>query len=301
MGQSLQWAAAAKVPEVVPIIKSDMAEDVRCLLLESLPDDAESLKELGFEQCVDNPQRPGHKYMEGYFHAVHESYGHHVDSIHPRWGYSLPRRPAPLPLLAFCEALRRGNASLFARLEKELGRYQNAAPLASVLCRRAHLADLSVQVHWGDDVPAQDVAWHIDAANSFLHVALSLQGRRALHARHHLSRGRLSQNCLVGPNDEREVLWQEEGDVYLSTPCCFPHAVEYPAVGWQDRIVAVQCRLLLTEDELWNMTGKQHTAVDVDPHGGTAAIVFRNLEGQMAAGLSMPTLEDLQSILAELQ
>jgi len=146
------------------------------------------------------------------------------------------------------------------------------------------------------------VAWHIDAPNSFLHLALGLSGKRALHARRNVVQGRVRQNCLVGHEDEREVLWQNQGEAYLSAPCCFPHAVEYPSVSWENRIVAVQVRLLLSEDELFGMMGKQHSSLDVDPRGGTAAIVFRQLDiaARCGGGLSLPGMDDVQTVLAEL-
>jgi hypothetical protein len=237
--------------------------------------------------------------MEGYFHAVASSFNQLVDSVHPRYGCALARRAAPSPLFAFCEAFRRANAPLFETLRKELAAFPNAQGLADVIERQLHFADLSVQVHWGDQVAPEDVAWHVDAPNSFLHLAVGLSGSRALHARRRIANDRIHQNCLVGVSDEREVLWQQPGETYLSVPCCFPHAVEYPQCDWENRIVAVQVRLFLNEEELFGMMGKEHTALDIDPRGGTAAIVFRRLAAQIVDGISVPSLEDVQSVLAE--
>jgi hypothetical protein len=36
--------------------------------------------------------------------------------------------------------------------------------------------DLAVQIHWGDAVEDQDVAWHVDANNSALHMAVPEDG-----------------------------------------------------------------------------------------------------------------------------
>merc|ERR1712154_569985 len=140
-----------------------------------------------------------------------------------------------------------------------MGQHTNAAALASVLERQMHFADLSIQVHWGDEVPGDCVAWHLDAPNSFLHLAVGLSGKRSLHARRSLQNGRISKNCMVGSADEREIIPMEEGDAYLSVPCCFPHAVEYRSCTWEDRMVAVQIRLLLSEEELFNLLGTSHT------------------------------------------
>lgn len=300
MGQSFH-IRRCEVPETAPILKASLSEEVRRLLLESFPSEEGSLRNIGCEDCVDHPACPDHKYMEGYFHAVANSFNSELDSIHPRLGCAFKRRPAPAPVFAFCEAFRRANAQLFEGLKQDLKTSRNAATLADVLESQRHVADLSVQVHWGDKVPAEHVAWHIDAPNSFLHLALSLSGTRALHARRHVTQGRVSQNCLVGHEDEREVLWQEQGDAYLSVPCCFPHAVEYPACDWRNRILAMQIRLFLNEEELFGMLGKEHTALDVDPRGGTAAIVFRRLTVHSKLGLCIPDLADVQTVLSEYQ
>jgi len=240
---------------------------------------------LGFETHVDHPSCPGHRYMEGYFHAVYDSGHDYVESIHPRYGCALKRRPAPAMLLGFCEAFRCVNAKLFDQLKQDLAKNPNSAMLADVLDNKKHFADISVQIHWGDAVEAGDVAWHIDAPNSFLHMAVGLSGSRALHVRRDIRNGRVSRNCALGASDEREIVWQSEGDVYLGVPCCFPHAVEYPACSWEDRIIAVQVRLLLTEDELFG-------ALDVDSEGGTAATVFRHLASQ--SELLMPSASELR-------
>jgi len=239
--------------------------------------------------------------MEGYFQTFSQD-PKGVASVHPRLGCELQRLPAPLPVFAFCEAFRRANASIFIKLASELRRHPTAASLAAVLERQAHFADLSVQIHWGDEVSNDHVAWHVDAPNSFLHLALGLQGLRVLHARCQLRRGSISQNCAIGCSDAREELPQAQGAAYLSSPCCFPHAVQYPAVNWTSRIIAVQCRLLLSEEELFgSLNGRHHTALDMDPQGGTAAVVFRTLaEVAENGGLNMPRLDAVQSVYSEL-
>lgn len=177
--------------------------------------------------------------------------------------------------------------------------FPTAKALGHLLDHQMHCADLSIQVHWGDQVESGDVAWHIDGPNSFVHLALGLSGTRALHTRRRVKSGRVHQNCLVGVDDEREVMWQNEGGAYLASPCCFPHAVQYPSCDWENRIVAVQMRLFLTEDDLCGLMGREHSALDIDPQGGTAAIVFRHLAAKCSEGLRMPSLEEVESVLAE--
>lgn len=282
------------------MISSSLNDDLRRLLVACLPEQETELLAQGFERFVDHPACPGHQYLEGYFHASFAKRQQTVASVHPRLGCELQRQPAPEVMMAFCECFRRLNHGFISSLTADLERSTTAAALAGVLHRQAHFADLSVQVHWGDEVSSDHVGWHIDAANSFLHMAIGLQGCRALHARRGISGGRIQQNCAVGPTDGREVLWQAEGSVYLGSPCCYPHAVEYPASDWAHRIIAIQCRLHLTENELFgSLDGKQHTALDIDPQGGTAAIVFRHFAAAGCQGLVMPCLEDVKGTLQE--
>jgi len=267
------------------MVRGRLPEDVRLLLLSSIPQDEESLRFLGFEAHIDHPSCPGHQYMEGYFHAIHDSGHDFVESIHPRFGCAIRRRPAPAALFGFCEAFRKANARIFDQLKQELANNPNSAMFASVLDSGKHFADISVQIHWGDAVEVGDVAWHIDAPNSFLHMALGLSGSRALHARRDVRNGRVSRNCLIGASDDREIIWQSEGEVYLGAPCCYPHAVEYPACSWENRIIAVQLRLLLMEEELFG-------ALDTDSGGGTAKTFFRHLDLQ--SELVMPSVSQLR-------
>lgn len=261
------------------------------MLLGALPESQVALSEAGFEFCIDVPQRPDHQYMEGYYHALHRAGAGTVKSCHPRYGKKLERQAAPAPMRAFCEAFRRANAAVFGELHAELAASSGGKALADVLRREAHFADLSVQVHWGEEVPSQDVGWHVDGANSFLHMALGLQGQRALHARRRLVRRGQA-------DDEPEVLWQSEGDAYVSVPCAYAHAVEYPQVTWQNRIVAVQCRLLLTEDEFFGVE-----QLDNDPRGGTAAMVYARLarlSKEPSGELVMPDVDAIRAVLAEM-
>jgi len=300
MGQALVAFRRPALPDYAPIIAKSLDDDLRLLLLEAFAKEEVELLHMGFERCVDHPDIPAHRYLEGYFHSIPAENQKLVASVHPRLGCELQRSPAPAPLFAFCEAFRRLNAAFFARLQSDLEGSKTAAPLADVLKRRAHFADISVQVHWGDEVPLECVCWHVDAANSLVHMALGLQGRRGLHARRNIAAGRIHQNCALGLTDEREILWQAEGSAYLGSPCCYPHAVEYPAAYWSKRIVAVQCRLHLTEDEMFgNFAGRQHTMLDADPRGGTAAIVFRHFASVAGQGLVMPRLSDIQNIMEE--
>jgi len=196
MGQ--RWASAPRpLPDAAPIVRGALPEDLRLLLLGSLPADENGLEAMGFDRLVDHPQRPGHRYMEGYFHALPGFHAQAVCAVHPREAREHQRPPAPEPRAAFCEAFRRANSRLFSGLQRELtsSRGGGSAGLATVLQRSAHCADLSVQIHWGDEVPAEDISWHVDAANSFLHLAVGLHGARSLHAKRRVCGGKIHKIC----------------------------------------------------------------------------------------------------------
>lgn len=52
------------------------------------------------------------------------------------------------------------------------------SPLRAVLSTCRAFGDLAVQIHWGDAVEDQDVAWHVDANNSALHMAVPEVGAK---------------------------------------------------------------------------------------------------------------------------
>jgi len=292
MGQRVSRGTPELVEEA-PLLCAALGEDLQNYLFESLPSDGDDFERKGFEHCVDIKGLPGHRYMEGYFHAVPGHHGQTVPSIHPRWGYPMDRQPAPLQLLAFCAAFRQVNEEMLCSLQRALERISKRQGLAAVMQRQACFADLSVQVHWGDEVPAEQAAWHVDAPNSFLHLALGLQGRRAL-----LAQRRKVPRVPGQPRrqDGAETLWQEPGAVYLSTPCCFPHAVQYPETTWEKRIIAVQCRLLLTHDELFAADKMQ--ALDTDPHADLAQTIFHHLS---TANLQIPSLVEVEAHCREME
>mmetsp|Transcript_604 Transcript_604/g.1238 ORF Transcript_604/g.1238 Transcript_604/m.1238 type:complete len:290 (+) Transcript_604:53-922(+) len=286
MGQALhaqQEVAPESCQDGAPIVPLVLEEPLRQYLADCFPDTEDGLLQMGFQRWVDAHERSEHHYVEGYFHAVPGQYGKEVPSVHPRCGSELLRQSAPEAVYAFCEAVRRVNASKFDALTKDLLSRSGSSRLGAVFKRKAYLADLAVQVHWGEAVKTSDMFWHMDAANSFLHMAIGVQGHRALHAKR-----------KSGPQVEPEVLWQEPGAVYLAAPCCFSHAVEYAASTWDTRIIAVQCRLLLTESEMF------HPGLDTDPEGTAGKAVFRHLHSWARDGLKAPDLETVRSVAAEL-
>lgn len=105
-----------------------------------------------------------------------------------RYGYDFDKPSGPLRLTAFLEALRRVNASWTDHMISELSKLNTtgtphnlaAASIHNLLRDNRHFADLSSQIHFGDEVPPKRANFHNDGPNSALHVALSIHGHRSL-------------------------------------------------------------------------------------------------------------------------
>jgi hypothetical protein len=257
-------------------------------------------------RCIDFPDIPGHRYYEGYLHGATTS--RPLESLNPRLGFKMTKLPAPVALRALCEAVRRRLApALLEALRRDKSgdtpvitpttasdnaASNDASPnpmvalVASLIEQGLCFSDLAVQVHAGDGVPASSVGWHTDAPNSVVHMALSLgPGSRALHS---------MRSSQPKGDPERRVAWQRTGDVYVSSPACFEHGVEYePARLWRHRVIAVQARfpIGLDRDLLQLHSGSHFTD-----------LMTRLAEGFEAGGaVGMPTLVEVEAIEAELR
>eukprot|EP00439_Symbiodinium_sp_Y106_P057779 s4539_g8.t1 len=259
-------------------------EDALCC---DVSGDVQRMHDLGFVQCVDHPNLPGHHYLEGYFHTLPGA--EPFPSVNPRCGGDMLKPAASLRLRAFAEGVRRANAGFLARMAAD-------CPENSVLRRLLEegraFADLAVQIHWGESVGQDDIAWHVDAPNSALHMAVSVHGRRSLKMK-------LRQPFELEPAIHEEL--QVPGDVYVGNPAAFEHGLEYPAATWEPlngkgrreeisssetRTVAFQLRLLINEAEMR----------DQDVHQGLSALA----KGIAAQPLRLPGLAELRRIEAEL-
>jgi len=142
--------------------------------------------------------------------------------------------------LYFAEAFRAKNKATFKAAVA--GNNAGSKFLKSLVDRNWHFADCAIQYHSGKGIEGNDIAWHHDAENSALHLALAVRGKRTLHAK-------LAQTA----NSEQEALElfpQQAGDVYVSTPFCFEHGVQYSDTTRTEHgegtIIACQIRFLFT-------------------------------------------------------
>lgn len=208
------------------------------------------LESYHLHSAVDYPKsKATHTYYEGYFHSLKTS--DPIFSRNPRSGKEFQKPAAGDFIRAFYEAFRRVNAQVFDRLRLDLNtsaisRHPRdpeediCGILAKWIGDGLHFGDLSVQLHFGSAIRGDELFWHSDAENSLLHLGISIRGTRILH----------SKRASTESGDVFDILEQQNpGDVYLSSSTLVNHAPEYPAVlvqHWDDRIIAVQARLLYT-------------------------------------------------------
>ncbi|CAK9030922.1 BspA family leucine-rich repeat surface protein, partial [Durusdinium trenchii] len=188
------------------------------------------------DPAVDYPTLPGHEYNEAY--RVHQHAGVELPrkTIHPRFGTQIVKDRTTPRLSAWLSAFKEVNAEWIAELTRKL--MAQAPHMGDLASKGRFFSDCSVQVHRGDQVTGDNLGWHIDTLNSILHMALSIRGTRTLH--------------VQGIKDDDAAHKYEEtaGNFYVSNPCTAMHAVEYPSTDWDHRIIAVQCRVLFTSEEL---------------------------------------------------
>jgi len=230
------------------------------------------LEKLGFERCIDYPALPGHVYYEGYFHTL--STANPVHSVHPRHGFDFDKRAAPLRLRAFAESFRRKNTKVLKCIEAAMPR---GSVLRKVFQEGKAFGDAAMQIHYGDAVGPDHVGWHVDAANSALHMALSLRGCRTLK----MKVGATANDATVVTDKP-----QSPGDVYVGNPVSYAHGLEYPAVNWDQRVVACQLRLLMTQSEMF------------DPFVSAGMNEIAHQVSRMR--LSIPSLVEVEQALADL-
>ena len=194
----------------------------------------EELMEQGFRKTVDHPYLDNHHQTDGYFHARKES--HSMPSLNPRDGQYMDKPASPDRIRAFIQATKEKNKSLFGKLASCFA--ENSTMWQLFVSGNA-LCDLEIQSRYGTGITGDHLSWHLDNYNSMVHLAMGLTGGRTLHTR------------TVGEDNKvtKHANILQPGDVYLSSPAAFQHAVSRENLDREDRVVALQCRLLMTLQE----------------------------------------------------
>ena len=231
------------------------------------------LLECGFNKTVDHPYLNDNFYFEEYFHGLEENTP--ITSLNPKYGQPMEKPAAPPRLRAFIRATQQKNQHIFSKVSEC---FEPNSTMKQLVEQGNMFCDVAIQMKYGTGVKREHVNWHVDGFNSMWHMALSLQGARQLYAKKVEEDGSSKVYCNT----------QTAGDVYLSSPAAFKHAVGHNTVKRKDRIVAVQCRVLMTSEDNSNI----HSEYTMKPEDLRTALdkIAKLLEEQTFA---LPTLTEI--------
>ena len=88
---------------------------------------------------------------------------------------------------------------------------------------------------------------------------------------------------------------QRRGDLYVTSPHYFIHGVEYPSCGWEERVVAIQARLLFLDNE--EMAGIKK----LRKGEGEERIVGEEVGRKLLEGMEIPTYEEVVCVYRRLE
>ncbi|KAL7534153.1 hypothetical protein ACHAXR_005665 [Thalassiosira sp. AJA248-18] len=212
---------------------------------------------------LDNRVKKPVYVYEGYYHSLPTSETVYSKNPNPFIGSDFDKPSASPFTRAFYDAFRVANKEIFDRLKQNLllaSSFNNNTMqeedacyiLATWIDKGYHFGDLSIQIHYGqgnEDKLTSGRAWHTDAENSLLHLAVTLRGRRVLHSKRMQTNA--NNSTLRRPTriqePMKEVLEEQEpGDVYLSSSTLMRHAPQFFDTGYSTRVIAIHARFLYT-------------------------------------------------------
>lgn len=205
-----------------PYKSDDLSDDVVAYLAEQMPKESEC------EQNTSYDKVGGHTYYEGYFHAVNDK--DTVCSVHPVYGVEVDKAPASERLVKFIHAFQDLNKPWMDKFYKQLPHDKIGDIFRKWIDNRWHFADIAIQIHHGTQVSGDNIFWHSDTVNSLLHMAITINGDRCLHTK-------------------TNKFPQHKNNVYVSSPWSFIHGVTYEECDQANKIIAVQCRFLMTQQD----------------------------------------------------
>lgn len=238
---------------------------------------------------------------EGYYHSLPTSEKVYSMNPNPLIGRDF-MKPAASPFTrAFYDAFRHVNKEIFDRLKLDLltaSRLSNNAEedicyiLAQWIERGVHFGDLSVQIHYGRGNEAKltsGAAWHTDAENSLLHLAITLRGSRVLHSKRITeARDVTLPRATRKPTEILEK--QNPGDVYLSSSTLMRHAPQFFDTDYTTRVVAIHARILYASADI-NHFRRVRTRESWERLTGVLASTL------VASNLQIPSLAQVESHL----
>lgn len=261
---------------------------------------------------LDNRAKKPIYVYEGYYHGLISNQTFYSKNPNPLIGKDFDKPPASDFTRAFYEAFRVVNGEIFDTLTQNLydastfhatGKEDVCRVLARWIEKGRHFGDLSIQIHYGDGNESKltsGVAWHRDAENSLLHLAVTLRGERVLHSKRIRRRDAgANNNSLRPPGKPREqqvevLERQKQGDVYLSSSTLVNHAPQFFDTDYASRVIAIHARILYTSAEV-NHFREIRTRQSWDK---LTSILANTLA---AADLRVPTLAQVETYLLTLR
>jgi len=253
---------------------------------------------------LDNRVKEPVYVYEGYYHSMPTNKKIHSLNPNPLIGKDFDKPPADQFTRAFYDAFRYINRDIFDTLKHNLlaqSSYNTTKQedvcyiLAKWIEMDKHFGDLSIQIHYGkgnEQKLISGAAWHTDAENSLLHLAVTLRGSRVLHSKRIQSHSNTTQ--LRQPLKSQvpaEILEQQNpGDVYLSSSTLMRHAPQFFDTNYNTRVIAIHARILYTSEEV------DHFRRVRTKHGWNK--LTHTLANTLArANLQMPSLEQVDNRL----
>jgi len=190
---------------------------------------------------------------EGYYHSLPTHNTVYSRNPNPQIAIDFNKPAADRFLRAYYETFRRINEVIFSKLKKDLidsANIRHSSNPESDVCfefskfidKNYIAGDLSVQIHYGENNNAKfNSAWHTDALNSLLHMAITIRGRRVLHS--------FRSNSSDGLLEER-LEEQLPGVIYLSSSTLMKHAPQFFDTNYDNRVIAIHARILYTTEEM---------------------------------------------------
>ncbi|KAK1732901.1 hypothetical protein QTG54_016439 [Skeletonema marinoi] len=220
-------------------------------------------EELNNTQELDNRVKEPVYVYEGYYHSLQTSKNVFSRNPNPLIGKD-HHKPAAGPFTrAFFDAFRVVNKDIFDSLRerlleasafKETQKEDVSYMLAKWIEQGHHFGDLSVQIHYGSGNEQKLVsgqAWHTDAANSLLHLAVTLRGERVLHSKRiQSSKDSTIRRPIRGQQPVEVLEKQNPGDAYLSSSTLMRHAPQFFDTDYESRSIAIHARFLYTSAEV---------------------------------------------------
>ncbi len=222
-----------------------------------------SEEELNNIQELDNRVKETVYVYEGYYHSLQTNENIFSKNPNPLIGKD-HHKPAAGPFTrAFFDAFRVVNKDIFNSLRERLvevsafdqtQKEDVAYMLAKWIEQGHHFGDLSIQIHYGsgnEQKLTSGQAWHTDAANSLLHLAVTLRGHRVLHSKRIQPSNDSTIRRPVRGQQPVEILEkQQPGDVYLSSSTLMRHAPQFFDTDYDTRSIAIHARFLYTSAEV---------------------------------------------------